>query len=186
MRKGPGKRGFIRRKPTGPQGGGAAFGAPMTPGEFSAGDWIDRLAGALPALAKAQEPYLSGDREIRVFLPAIPGVEDGGSPGVRVEGAGGSVRQGAAQPPARRRSVVRGAQRGARPGSAHSASAPDAHPGRGADHRPGQFLHADPELRRVDLAGGSGRWSDGAGRRSLRRPVPESGERAACDSRCRR
>ena len=50
----------------------------MTPGEFSAGDWIDRLAGALPALAKAQEPYLPGDRRIRAFLPAIPGVEDAG------------------------------------------------------------------------------------------------------------
>ena len=60
----------------------------MTPGEFSAGDWIDRLAGALPALAKAQEPYLPGDRRIRAFLPAIPGVEDGGSPGVRVEELG--------------------------------------------------------------------------------------------------
>ena len=57
----------------------------MTPGEFSAGDWIDRLAGALPGLAAAQEPYLPGYREIRTFLPAIPGVEDGGSPAVRVE-----------------------------------------------------------------------------------------------------
>ena len=60
----------------------------MTPGAFSAGDWIDRLAGALPALAKAQEPYLPGDREIRMFLPAIAGVEDGGSPAVRVEELG--------------------------------------------------------------------------------------------------
>ena len=56
--------------------------------EFSAGDWIDRLAGALPALAEAQEPYLPGYREIRAFLPAIPGVEDGGSPDVRVEELG--------------------------------------------------------------------------------------------------
>ena len=47
--------------------------------EFSLGDWIDRLARALLRLAEAQEPYLSGYREIRVFLPAIPGVDDGGS-----------------------------------------------------------------------------------------------------------
>ena len=26
--------------------------------EFSPGDWIDRLARALPRLAEAQEPYL--------------------------------------------------------------------------------------------------------------------------------
>ena len=56
--------------------------------EFSAGDWIDRLARALPGLAAAQEPYLPGYREIRVFLPAIPGVEDGGSPAVRAEELG--------------------------------------------------------------------------------------------------
>ena len=56
--------------------------------EFSAGDWIDRLAGALPALAEAQEPYLPGYREIRAFLPAIPGVDDSGSPAVRVEELG--------------------------------------------------------------------------------------------------
>ena len=56
--------------------------------EFSVGDWIDRLAGALARLAKAQEPYLPGDRRVRVFLPAIPGVEDGGSPAIRVEELG--------------------------------------------------------------------------------------------------
>ena len=56
--------------------------------KFSARDWIDRLAGALPGLAAAQEPYLSGYREIRAFLPVIPGVDDGGSPAVRVEELG--------------------------------------------------------------------------------------------------
>ena len=56
----------------------------MTEGEFSAGDWIDRLARALPALAEAQKPYLPGYRDIRAFLPAIPGVDDGRSPAVRV------------------------------------------------------------------------------------------------------
>ncbi len=56
--------------------------------EFSVGDWIDRLAGALPDLTEAQEPYLSGHREIRMFVPAIPAVEDGGSPAVRVEELG--------------------------------------------------------------------------------------------------
>ena len=56
--------------------------------KFSAGDWIDRLAGALPGLAAAQEPYLSGYREIRAFLPVIPGVDDGGPPAVRVEELG--------------------------------------------------------------------------------------------------
>ena len=30
----------------------------MTSGEFDAWDWIDRLATALSALAKAQEPVL--------------------------------------------------------------------------------------------------------------------------------
>ena len=52
--------------------------------EFSPGDWIDRLARALPRLAEAQEPYLSGYRELRVFLPAVPGVDGGGFPAVHV------------------------------------------------------------------------------------------------------
>ena len=30
----------------------------MTAEEFPAGDWIDRLAGALPGLAEAQKPHL--------------------------------------------------------------------------------------------------------------------------------
>ena len=60
----------------------------MMAAAFAAEDWIDRLAGALPGLAEAQEPYLPGHREIRMFLPAIPGVEDGGSPAVRVEELG--------------------------------------------------------------------------------------------------
>lgn len=51
-------------------------------------DWIDRLAGALPGLAEAQEPYLPGHRNIHMFLPAISGVEDGGAPTVRVEELG--------------------------------------------------------------------------------------------------
>ena len=34
--------------------------ARMTSKAFGDGGWIDRLAGALPALVKAQEPYLQG------------------------------------------------------------------------------------------------------------------------------
>ena len=60
----------------------------MTLGEFSAADWIDRLARALDGLAEAQKPYLPGYRDIRAFLPAIPGVDDGGSPAVRVGDVG--------------------------------------------------------------------------------------------------
>jgi len=56
----------------------------MTEAEFSAGEWIDRLARVLPALAEAQKPFLPGYRDIRAFLPAIPGVDDGGSPAVRM------------------------------------------------------------------------------------------------------
>ena len=56
----------------------------MTPGEFSTREWIDRLTGALSALAEAQEPYLPDYREIRALLPLIPGVDDGGSAVVRV------------------------------------------------------------------------------------------------------
>ena len=56
----------------------------MTPEEFSAGDWIDRLARALPTLAEAQKPYQPGYRDIRAFLPAILGVDNGGSPSVGV------------------------------------------------------------------------------------------------------
>ena len=52
--------------------------------EFFAEDWIDRLARELPVLAEAQEPYLSGYREIRVFLPAISGVHDGSTPAFRL------------------------------------------------------------------------------------------------------
>ena len=60
----------------------------MMAAAFSPGDWIDRLAGALPALAEAQEPYLPRSRDIRMFLPAIPGMDDGGSTAVRVEELG--------------------------------------------------------------------------------------------------
>ena len=60
----------------------------MTPGEFSVGNWIDRLAGALPALAKAQEPYLPAYRDVRALVPAIPGAVDSGAPAVRVEELG--------------------------------------------------------------------------------------------------
>ena len=56
--------------------------------EFSLGDWIDRLDRALSGLAEAQEPDFSGYREFRTFLPAIPGVEDGGSRGVGVKELG--------------------------------------------------------------------------------------------------
>ena len=35
----------------------------MSAEEFVAGDWIDRLAAALPAPAAAQEPYLREYRE---------------------------------------------------------------------------------------------------------------------------
>ena len=38
----------------------------MTAGEFSTDEWIDRLARALPGLAKAQGPYL------REYLPGSP------------------------------------------------------------------------------------------------------------------
>ena len=37
---------------------GIIHNARMTAGEFSTDEWIDRLAGALPDLAKAQGPYL--------------------------------------------------------------------------------------------------------------------------------
>ena len=40
----------------------------MTAGEFATGNWIDRLAWALPGLAKAQEPYL---REYRKNNPRV-------------------------------------------------------------------------------------------------------------------
>ena len=72
----------------GPQGGGAGFGVWMMAAAFVAGDWIDHLAVAVPGLAEPQESYLLGHREIRMFLPAIPGVEDGGSPAVRAEELG--------------------------------------------------------------------------------------------------
>ena len=61
----------------------------MTPGEFSAREWIDRLDRALAGLAEAQKPYLPGYRDISAFLPAIPGVYDGGTPAVRVGELGG-------------------------------------------------------------------------------------------------
>lgn len=57
----------------------------MTPEAFSAKDWIGHLTDALPGLAKAQEPYLSGYREFRMFLPAIQSSGDSLSPDVNVE-----------------------------------------------------------------------------------------------------
>ena len=50
------------------------FGARMTSGAFAAGDWIERLARALPGLAEAQEHYLSGYREIRLLSHLASGV----------------------------------------------------------------------------------------------------------------
>ncbi len=47
----------------------------MTIAEFAAGDWIDRLAQALPGLAEAQKPYL---REYWEQNPRVHGVVGGG------------------------------------------------------------------------------------------------------------
>ena len=52
----------------------------MTSGGFAAGDWIDRLAGALPGLAEAQERYLSRYREMRLLSHLAPGVHANGAP----------------------------------------------------------------------------------------------------------
>ena len=87
--------------------------------------------------------------------------------------------------PARRRSVVRGSQRGAGPGAPHPASAPADRAGCGSAHRQGQLLHADSELRRVGLASGPGRGTDGAGHRALGRRLPKGGGGTACVPRCR-
>ena len=103
----------------------------MISGAFAAGDWIDRLAGALPELAEAQERYLSGYREIRLLSHLAPGVHANGPPEFPL----GDVRELYAR--ARHshmlgeREHYRGALRGAGPGAAHSDGAPDARAGRG-------------------------------------------------------
>ena len=48
--------------------------------EFAAGDWIDRLARALPALADAQEPYLPGYRDLHWLAPVAFDGRDGAAP----------------------------------------------------------------------------------------------------------
>ena len=52
----------------------------MKAGEFAAGDWIDRLAQALSALAEAQEDYLPGHRELHRLVPVPFGWRDDVSP----------------------------------------------------------------------------------------------------------
>ena len=48
-----------------PQGDGAGCGGRMNSEDFSAGDWIDRLAKELQCLAEAQKPYLPERRDYR-------------------------------------------------------------------------------------------------------------------------
>ena len=52
----------------------------MTMTEFAAGDWIDRLARALPGLAEAQEPYLQEYRKQNPRVHGAVGGRDGNQP----------------------------------------------------------------------------------------------------------
>ena len=52
----------------------------MTAGEFSAEEWIDRLARALPGLAEAQEPYLQEYDRQNPRVHAVYGGPDGDPP----------------------------------------------------------------------------------------------------------
>lgn len=52
----------------------------MTIAEFAAGDWIDRLARALPGLAEAQEPYLQEYRQQHPRVYGAGGDRDGTQP----------------------------------------------------------------------------------------------------------
>ena len=52
----------------------------MTAGEFSADEWIDRLAQALPGLAKVQEPYLQEYDRQNPRVHAVYGWLDGDPP----------------------------------------------------------------------------------------------------------
>ena len=52
----------------------------MKVAEFVAGDWIDRLARALPCLAELQERYLQGYRELTPRMYGAFGGRDGDRP----------------------------------------------------------------------------------------------------------
>ena len=52
----------------------------MTIEEFEAGDWIDRLARALPGLAEVQEPYLEEYRKQNPRVHSVVGDGDGNQP----------------------------------------------------------------------------------------------------------
>ena len=52
----------------------------MTIEEFEAGDWIDRLAQALPGLAEVQEPYLEEYRKQNPRVHSVVGDGDGNRP----------------------------------------------------------------------------------------------------------
>ena len=52
----------------------------MTTGEFSADEWIDRLAQALPGLAEAQKPYLRRYQEHNPRVHFKLGGRDGNLP----------------------------------------------------------------------------------------------------------
>ena len=52
----------------------------MTAGEFSADEWIDRLARALPGLAQAQEPYPQEHYRQNRGVDVVYGGRDGDPP----------------------------------------------------------------------------------------------------------
>ena len=52
----------------------------MTAGVFSADEWIDRLARALPGLAEAQEPYLQEYYRQNRGVDVVYGGRDGDPP----------------------------------------------------------------------------------------------------------
>ena len=145
--------------------------------EFSTGDWIDRLARALPGLAEAQEPYLGEFWEWNPRVHVALGGRDGTATSIPIGRCAHPLPESAAQPRLRRSGALRAAVRGARPRAAHSDFASDAGAGRGSDHRQGQLLYADPQCRRVDLSDRSDRGRDGTGCGALGRPVPDGGGR---------
>ena len=118
----------------------------MTAGEFSAEEWIDSLARALPGLAEAQEPYLQEYDRQNPRVHAVYGGPDGDPPAFPLDDLQDLYLMGHHAQRLGRTRILRAPVRSARPSSQHSAVASHAGAGCESNYRTGRILDGDPKL----------------------------------------